>query len=70
MTLTRQEVGIALKRLRQQRREVVKVRALANHPDDLEQLNQIIEDTVYRKRSLGNSKEMSALSEVMPRANG
>jgi hypothetical protein len=47
MTLTRQEVGFVLKRLRQQRREIAKVRALASHPDDLEQLNQIMEWIQY-----------------------
>jgi hypothetical protein len=47
MTLTRQEVGFALMRLRMQRREVAKVRALASHPDDLEKLDQIMEWIQY-----------------------
>jgi hypothetical protein len=50
MTLTRQEVANALKRLREQRREVVKVRALASDPDDLEQLNQIMELIRYLEK--------------------
>jgi hypothetical protein len=58
MTLTRQEVGFALKRLRQQRCQLVKVRALASHPDDLEQLNQIMEWIQYiEKERLGILKK-------------
>jgi hypothetical protein len=50
MSLSRQEVGLSLKRLRKQRREVVEVRALACHPDDLARLEEIMEWIQYLEK--------------------
>ena len=47
MTWTRQELGISLKRLRQQRHDLVAVRALTSDPDHLKKLNQIMEVIQY-----------------------